>query len=112
MQIKRYAKWTVEQSDAAFRMADQGLNNAQIARKLGRTQNAVCSRLQMRKRVFDSAVELPPKPIPKAIITKDEVPEFYSLGWRLASFVYGAIVFEWPRQDTPIYPQSDTARAA
>jgi hypothetical protein len=110
--MKSYAKWSGQESQAAFRMYDEGLPVREIARRLARSQNAVSSRLQIRNRLFRAMVELAVTPVPRVTITKVDVPEFYAAGWRFAGFEHGTIVFEWPHDCPAVYPWREMAEVA
>ena len=104
-----HGKWSPEENDTVFVLADQGMSTMQIAMKMQRTQNAVAWRIRMRKRFFDARRPAVRQRHPIATIAKADVPDFFALGWRLASFEGGTIVFEWPHGGTPMYPQRAVA---
>lgn len=94
--MKSYSEWTNREHETMLRMKKDGFKVREIAEALGRSFNAVASRLQQRKTYGRVAVikEVQPAPL-RRIIKKSEVPEFYESGWRFVEFAGEQCIFEF-----------------
>ena len=90
-----YREWTNREHETMVRMRSEGFTCREIAEALGRSFNAVASRVQQRKsyrRVDD--VSAPPRSYERVTIEKAEVPHWYERGWRFVGFDGTQCVFE------------------
>lgn len=92
-----YSEWTNREHETMLRMKADGFTVREIAEAVGRSYNAVASRLQQRKTFCRPKVQILvelPKPRERITIEKSEVPDLYERGWRFVAFDGEQCVFE------------------
>ena len=99
---KSYSEWSNREHETMLRMKKDGFKAREIAEALGRSYDAVASRLQQRK-VYRRVVvtEERQHARPRITIEKSQVPDLYERGWRFVGFDGEQCVFEMGAHRVP-----------
>lgn len=93
-----YSEWSNREHETMLRMRREGFTVREIAEAIGRSFNAVASRVQQRKTYGRAKVVKSGSPARQRItIEHSQVPEFYENGWRFVEFDGERCVFEVAR---------------
>lgn len=98
--------WTNHEERDLISLIDLGFENKVIAKRLDRSANAVqlqSARLGMRRRDLHLVItrDRPRSSFPSIVITKAELPRYYTRGWRVAWFEGNRVGVEWRSNREP-----------
>ncbi len=103
--MKPYTKWTTRENARLFEMLASGSTHKEISEALGRSKSAVTARVTERNR--PRALQLVPDvEYPTARVSKQDVIDWYELGWRVVGISQDSCAMEWRLQRAPEYPRA------
>jgi len=99
--------WTNHQVRDLRAFFAQGIRDKDLAEKLGRSVRAIREQRSMLGLLHKRGGPRRPNPAPaKVVITisRDALPAYYELGWRVSWFEAGQVGIEWPHADAVRVP--------
>jgi hypothetical protein len=96
--------WTNHEHARLLKLIEEGMTNRQIAEAIGRPYTSVRARIHLYGLRGGPNLAAPKE---KAPISRAELIEWYSLGWRVDSFDSDRCIMIWPHATGPVLPSRE-----
>jgi hypothetical protein len=98
--MRSRTRWTTKEHAWLVNLIAQGKTSREAAYILGRSYSAV----HIRAFLHNLRPRPERKPMPTACICKDDLIDWYALGWRFSGFSATGLCMSWPNKTEPRWP--------